>query len=468
MIPAGTLPESQIWTRTLGEGPLVAVALHHGHDLRPEVRDFVQLSDEQRLREEDPFTGDWTTIAPTRFVVSRSRFEVDLNRPREIAVYQTAEDAWGLDVWREQLSTELVDRSLAQYDAFYDELKQVLVSLEREFGYFVVFDLHSYNHRRKGPDAPAEDAQQNPQVNVGTGTMNRKLWAPVVDAFISSLSKADFPGGKLDVRENVRFKGGYLARWVHETFPTTGCVLAVEFKKFFMDEWTGTPKADLLRAVPEALKSTIAPVNTALKQVHKPKRTRKAMSRDATRRSIRIGFIVNDVMTERAGYTTIRLAMIARQMGHEAWLMGVGDLAYDADEKIHARAFTVPKQVYKTSASFLRDLTGNAAIKERIVVDDLDILMLRNDPSTDAIARPWAAQAGILFGRVATRRGTVVLNDPNGLAKATNKMYFQSFPEEVRPTTIITRDRDDIRAFARDRGTIVMNRYKAPADKGSS
>jgi len=64
--------------------------------------------------------------------------------------------------------------------------------------------------------------------------------------------------------------------------------------------------------------------------------------------------------------------------------------------------------------------------------------------------------AGIQFGRVAMRSGVVVLNDPDGLARATSKMYFQTFPEEVRPETVITRNRDDLRAFARDRGTIVM------------
>ena len=78
--------EDRIWTREIGERPLVAVALHHGHDLRPEVRQFVALSDEERLREEDPYTGRWAELASTRFIVHRSRFEMDLNRPRPKAV----------------------------------------------------------------------------------------------------------------------------------------------------------------------------------------------------------------------------------------------------------------------------------------------------------------------------------------------------------------------------------------------
>ena len=37
--------------------------------------------------------------------------------------------------------------------------------------------------------------------------------------------------------------------------------------------------------------------------------------------------------------------------------------------------------------------------------------MLRNDPSIDT-DRPWAMEAGILFGREAAKRGVIVLNDP--------------------------------------------------------
>ena len=55
------------------------------------------------------------------------------------------------------------------------------------------------------------------------------------------------------------------------------------------------------------------------------------------------------------------------------------------------------------------------------------------------------------------RHGVIVLNDPNGLAKAANKMYFQLFPEEVRPKTLITRDRDEIKEFVKDQdGHIVL------------
>jgi len=167
---------------------------------------------------------------------------------------------------------------------------------------------------------------------------------------------------------------------------------------------------------------------------------------------MRIGLAVNDTRTEEPGYTTIRLAMAALNRGHEVWLMGAGDFSYDLDESVYARARSVPKSSYKSSEVFLADLHGKKAVRERVKVDDLDVLLLRSDPSTDIGHRAWAQGTGIIFGRVAMRNGVIVLNDPNGLAKAMNKMYFQLFPEEVRPRTIISRDRDEIRAFAKQEG----------------
>ena len=171
---------------------------------------------------------------------------------------------------------------------------------------------------------------------------------------------------------------------------------------------------------------------------------------------MRIGFVVNDVATEKEGFTTIRLAFEAVNQGHQAFVMGVGDLAYGPDEHIRARARTVPKSHYKVLRGFLSDLQGSKAVTERIDVGELDVLMLRNVPSDDVITRPWASTIATEFGRLAMRHGVIVVNDPNGLAKASSKMYFQLFPEDVRPRTLISRDNSEIKAFAREEGTIVL------------
>ena len=171
---------------------------------------------------------------------------------------------------------------------------------------------------------------------------------------------------------------------------------------------------------------------------------------------MKIGFLVNDISAEEAGFTTTRLGCEAVNQGHEVFVIGVGDLAYDPDESVRARARSVPQKKYGSHESYLRDLQGPKAVKSRVTVDEFDVLMLRNVPSDDYLKRPWAATAAAEFGRVAMRHGVIVVNDPNGLAKASTKMYFQLFPEEVRPRTLITRDRDDIKAFAKDEGQCVL------------
>jgi len=257
-----------IWRFHIGDGPLVATAIHDGHAMRDDLLEHTALDDAGRLREEDPYTGLWTGIAPTRVIGLRSRFEVDLNRPRETAVYRTPEHAWGLKVWNGDLPEVAIERSLAEYDAFYRALRELYANMAQQHGVFVVYDLHSYNHRRAGPDGPPADAQTNPQVNIGTRTMrDRQRFAGLIERFMSQLAGYDFPGGKLDVRENIKFFGGNHPRVAHELFPDSACVLAIEFKKFFMDEWTGEPDTTLVEAIGQALAATVPGVLEELERL---------------------------------------------------------------------------------------------------------------------------------------------------------------------------------------------------------
>ena len=97
--------------------------------------------------------------------------------------------------------------------------------------------MHSYNHRCRGRDAAPEPAACNPEVNVGTGALNGRCERAVA-TFVEALGDQQVGDHRLDVRVNVRFRGGYLCRWVVDHYPQA-CPLAIEFKKVFMDEWTG-------------------------------------------------------------------------------------------------------------------------------------------------------------------------------------------------------------------------------------
>lgn len=239
------------WTVQHGPGPVVATAIHHGHELRPEVAEAMALDDAARLREEDPFTGETVRDVATHIVVHRSRFEIDLNRGTDGAVYRTPEQCWGLDLWKPGRPDEsLVGRSQAMHTAYYRMLAQLLDGVAERQGRFLLIDVHSYNHRRGGPDAPPAPPEQAPDINIGTFSMPRAQWAFLVDPLIDAMRRFDCNGRRLDVRENVAFEGrGEQTRFVHDRYPETGCAVALEIKKFYMDEWTGAPDPSELAAM---------------------------------------------------------------------------------------------------------------------------------------------------------------------------------------------------------------------------
>jgi N-formylglutamate deformylase len=242
------------WVMWAGRSPIVAAAIHNGHDVRPEIAAHIAVAAEERRREEDPFTDRFTQISPRRIVVNRSRFEVDLNRPVEEAVCLDPKDCWGLRVWKRRPSPELIDASRRLHSDFYTELDDFLSETKRQHERFVVLDIHSYNHMRAGPEEPPEDPARNPDVNVGTGSLNRARWGALVDRFIADLAAQP---AHLDVRENVKFRGRYLAAWIHKHFPEDGCCLAIEFKKTFMNEWTGRIDESRMQDLISALTATL-------------------------------------------------------------------------------------------------------------------------------------------------------------------------------------------------------------------
>lgn len=171
---------------------------------------------------------------------------------------------------------------------------------------------------------------------------------------------------------------------------------------------------------------------------------------------MKIGFFVNDLKNEEAAYTTTRLSMYAHNRDHEVYYLTPDSFALDPDNLVRARAVVPPQRKFKALEGYMKELRSDKAGSERITVGELDVVMLRNDPSAEPANKSWAAQAGILFTRLALQQGVVVVNDPTGLSKAMNKMYFQGFPEEVRPATLITRDRSEIKDFAKEFGDIVI------------
>ena len=166
---------------------------------------------------------------------------------------------------------------------------------------------------------------------------------------------------------------------------------------------------------------------------------------------MKIGFVVNDIETEKAEYTTNRLALAAKEMGHEAWYMGIGDFAYEPDGSLSTKARAGQAKTYRSLERHMSDVK-RPDVEQLIGMDEFDVVMLRNDPADDAETDPWRNNAGVAFGQLIASSGVLVVNDPTSLANALSKAYFQHFPEIVRPRTLISRDEGMIEAFIKDLG----------------
>jgi len=235
--------------------PIIATAIHDGHFIPIEFLNNIALKEHERSREEDPYTDFMANLPVNTVLVENSRFVADLNRPKNKCIYKTPDDAWGLTVWKRPLSKQKEKQLLTYYETFYTRMKQLLDSIISQHGCFVVLDIHSYNYRREDPHQEAPRSE-NPEINIGTKN-NQHHVRPLINAFIDFLSQSKICGHRPDVRENIKFQGGEFSKWIFTHYGQQGCVLSVEFKKTFMDEWTGRVNVKHLMDIHATLKKSI-------------------------------------------------------------------------------------------------------------------------------------------------------------------------------------------------------------------
>lgn len=160
---------------------------------------------------------------------------------------------------------------------------------------------------------------------------------------------------------------------------------------------------------------------------------------------MKLAFIINDHETEKWDYTTNTLGYAAYKRGHDVYYIGVGELAYVKDGHLSAQCKTISGTKFQSEKTFF------AAVQkqdfQQITSEDLDVIFLRNNPADEIGEREWAQNAAFIFGEIALLDNAIVLNHPKSLASAVNKLYFQHFPEILRPKTIITRNIEEVKAF---------------------
>src|SRR5918997_2609749 len=142
-----------------------------------------------------------------------------------------------------------------------------------------------------------------------------------------------------------------------------------------------------------------------------------------------------------AGDSTFALLIEAQRRGHRL-LHYTPDRLSLRDGRVTATA--EPLRV--------EDVEGRHAAlgePERIDLAETDVVLLRQDPPFDMAYITTTH----LLERIHPQ--TLVVNDPTSVRNAPEKLFVTLFPH-LMPPTLITRGRDDIEAFRREHGEIVM------------
>ena len=218
--------------------PVLALAIHNGNIMPQALVDICGISDAERLREEDPYTARVAEECENHITVLSSRFMIDLNRTPQHAIYQNPEDCWGLPVRREPIPSELLAELRKAYYDWYNLLDYHIEKLLQTNDFLYVLDLHSYNHRRGGADALPDPQFQNPDLILGRSNMPQERYCDVAK-LRQRLDGQTLGDIALDCREDVKFPGGNLSRYLHNKYEGKLISISIEFKKIFMDEWSG-------------------------------------------------------------------------------------------------------------------------------------------------------------------------------------------------------------------------------------
>lgn len=219
-------------------------AVHNGHQFRKELWDNCIHTEYERWYEEDPETKNMITSHPIVITGCDSRFEYDLNRDPENAVFETA---WGKELWHEPLSVEKKKKSLEKHENFYKVTHALISKLEEKFGVVIVYDMHSYNWKRWDREVPTW--------NLGTSNIDNERFGDDIELWRERLSQIKFPKNiKSTALVNNTFQGnGYFLKYITQNFINT-LVLATEIAKIYCDELTQIIYPEIVSTVEEQLK----------------------------------------------------------------------------------------------------------------------------------------------------------------------------------------------------------------------
>ncbi len=227
--------------------PHICAAVHDGHQFRKSLWENCLHSEYDRWFEEDPATKEMVKTFPIVIAGCDSRFEYDLNRAPETAIYS---DAWGKQLWKSPISEKEKQHSLDKHENFYKVVHALVDKIEEKFTVAVVYDMHSYNWKRWDREVPT--------INIGAMNVDILRFGDEVELWRNTLSEMVLPNGIVSSSLiNDTFKGnGYFLKYITSNFTNT-LVLATEVKKIYCDEYKQILFPEVVYTIEEELKTRL-------------------------------------------------------------------------------------------------------------------------------------------------------------------------------------------------------------------
>ncbi len=141
--------------------------------------------------------------------------------------------------------------------------------------------------------------------------------------------------------------------------------------------------------------------------------------------------------------STFAMMLEAQQRGYELWLIGLPDL-YLIDGS--AWAMAIPTEVFDDPKEWYREIEPQQAIS----LDSMELILMRKDPPFDMDF----VYATYVLER-AESAGARVVNAPQALRDANEKLFTAWFPQ-CCPPTVVTARADLLRDFARQHADVIL------------
>lgn len=227
--------------------PYACAAVHDGHQFRKTLWENCLHTEYDRWYEEDPETKAMIALHPIVIAGCDSRFEYDLNRNPNNAVFETA---WGKQLWKAPLPETEKEKSLTKHANFYKVVHALIAKLEEKFGVCIIYDMHSYNWQRWDREVPTW--------NLGTANIDNVRFGAQVETWRQALASIKLPHNiKQTAKINDTFQGnGYFLKYITNNFNNT-LVLATEIAKVYCEEYEQIVFPEVVNAVKQQLKTLL-------------------------------------------------------------------------------------------------------------------------------------------------------------------------------------------------------------------